>query len=376
MSKCIRILQVFAEMNRGGAENMIMNLYRKIDHNIIQFDFVVHTQAHCAFDNEILELGGKIYRVPRYKGINHIKYMQAWHRFFKEHTEYVIVHSHLRSTASLFLPIAKKHDIFTIIHSHSTSDGTTFKSFIKGGFEWPLRYIADYFIACSTNAGLWLFGSKIVNGQNFAVLQNAIDIDRFTFKPEVRSKVRHELNLDNKIVIGHVGRFCAAKNHTFLINIFASFLSNNKNAILILVGDGVLKKKCEDYCKSLGIEHLVLFTGIRDDIDQLMQAMDIIVFPSVYEGYPVTLVEAQASGIPCVISNAITSDVAITENTKSLSLAEGLDNWLAAMQHLLFLPRKDNSNILKEKGYDINMSVTWLTNLYLSKANKRKSEHL
>src|SRR5699024_6622505 len=149
MTEPIRILQVFAEMNRGGAETMIMNLYRHIDRERIQFDFIVHTQEKCAFDEEIKQLGGKIYRVQKYVGTNHFDYKNAWKNFFLSNTDYKIIHGHVRSTASIYLKIAKKYNLVTIAHSHSISSGSGIKAVIKDVFQYPIRYISDYFLACS-----------------------------------------------------------------------------------------------------------------------------------------------------------------------------------------------------------------------------------
>ena len=165
MSEPIRILHVFGQMNRGGAETMIMNLYRHIDRTKIQFDFMVHSEEKCAFDDEIGQLGGKIYRVPRYNGRNHFLYIKEWSKFISNHKEYKIIHGHIRSTASFYLKVCKDNDRVTIIHSHSTSSGSgIISSVVKNILQYPIRKIADYFIACSIPAGKWLFGENIVGG--------------------------------------------------------------------------------------------------------------------------------------------------------------------------------------------------------------------
>ena len=215
MSDPIRIIQVFAQMNRGGAETMIMNLYRMIERSQIQFDFIVHTNEECAYDNEIRSLGGRIYRVPRYNGKNHFEYIKSWNKFFKTHPNYKIIHGHVRSTASIYLKIAKKFGLVTIAHSHSTSSGTGFSSIVKNILQYPIRNIADYLFACSEQSGEWLFGKNASKRNNFVILKNSIDVKKFVFNERVRFEKRKELKIDDKFVIGHIGRFIPSKNHKF-----------------------------------------------------------------------------------------------------------------------------------------------------------------
>lgn len=371
MSNPVRVLQVFAEMNRGGAETMIMNLYRNIDRSKIQFDFIVHTEDKCAFDDEIYKLGGKIFRVPAYKGTNHLPYLKNWEHFFKKHPEYKIIHGHVRSTASIYLKTAKKCGLITIAHSHSTSSGNGLSAIAKNVLQFPIRHVADYFFACTKTAGEWLFGKKTCKKENFHILKNAIDAKKFVFNNVVRNRVRKELRIADKFVIGHVGRFHSSKNHEFLIDIFKKVHETNDNAILLLVGEGDLQDTIRKRVYNLGLDNNVIFTGVRSDIPELFQAMDMFVFPSLYEGLGIVLIEAQASGLPCVIANTIPEEALITDNVKQVSLTESPKVWTEAiLKRMDSYERKSTYAKIKDSGYDIEESHMWLQEFYLGLVEK------
>lgn len=309
---CIRVLQVLGGLNRGGAETMVMNLYRDIDRNKIQFDFIKHTESKCAYDDEIKELGGRIYSIPKYKVYNHFQYKKAWNNFFKKHPEYKIIHGHVRSTATIYLKIAKKYGLYAIAHSHSTSSGKGIKAIIKNMLQFRIRYITDYFMGCSKEANEWLYGKKIANSEKCIILHNAIDVEKYTYNEDIRNKLRKELNIkEDEMVVGNIGRFSYMKNHKFLIDIFEK-LCKTENCKLLLVGDGELKNDIQNIVKNKHLESKVIFTGVRSDVNEILQAMDIFVMPSIFEGLPVTLIEAQASGVPSLITNIITKEVDIT----------------------------------------------------------------
>ncbi len=365
--KPIRVLHVIGIMNRGGAETMIMNLYRKIDRTKIQFDFVENSFEKADFDDEILKLGGKIYRCPHYNGKNHFQYKNWWKKFFENNTQYKIVHGHIGSTASIYLKIAKKYGLFTIAHSHSAGSDHSFMHLLYCLLSYNTRNIADYFFACSKVAGIDRYGKKIVNSNRFMVLNNAIDSNLFSFNKELRSKVRNELNLKNKMVIGHIGRFTKEKNHIFLLNIFKNIYNQNKDAVLLLVGDGPLREKIEKLASDYGVKDNVIFTGVREDVNRLIQAMDVFVFPSVYEGLGIVLIEAQTSGLPCVISDKVPSEsVMVKELVSSCKLTDSLDDWKYKIMSSLNIKRESRNNDIIKHGYDIAYTVKTLENFYLN----------
>ncbi|MCR1900059.1 glycosyltransferase family 1 protein [Irregularibacter muris] len=367
MTEPIRILQVFAEMNRGGAETMIMNLYRHIDRGKIQFDFIVHTQEKCAFDEEIEQLGGRIYRVPKYVGKNHLAYNNAWKDFFISHPGYRIIHGHVRSTASIYLKIAKKYNLTTIAHSHSTnSRGNSISRIAKRILQYSIRYKSDYLFACSHEAGLWLFGSRAIKKDNFKIIKNAIDLEKHTFNLEERDYARNELGVGDKIVIGHVGSFTPPKNHDFLIDVFYELSKTSKDYVLLLVGDGYLKNMVFDKVENLGLSDKVIFTGSRSDVYRILKAMDIFVFPSIFEGVPVTLIEAQAMGLPCLISDRITDEIKISSNLKHLSLDDTIKGWVEQISKMKYYDKdQEIYRMIKDKGYDIRESSREYQNLII-----------
>ncbi len=365
----IRVLQVFNSMNCGGAENMIMNLYRKIDHTKVQFDFVVHTEKKCFFDDEILSLGGRIFRAPRYNVANHFLYKKWWDKFLTEHREYTVVHGHMYSIAPIYLKIAKKYGLTTLIHSHSTSELAGIKEIVKSQLRKRSKNSADYLFSCSLAAGEWLYGKSAIQADNHYILKNAIDTDKFTYDEKIRDDVKRELNIENKFVIGHVGRFMEAKNHKFLLDVFNSFLKINENSVLLLIGGGPLESDIKQKVKQLGLDDKVIFAGIRNDTNRMLQAMDCFVFPSVYEGLPVAVIEAQTVGVPCLISDAVTVEVCVTDFATRLSLQKSSEMWAQEI-----LDKTDNFKRTEPKqqiidsGYDISATAQWIQNFYTEKS--------
>lgn len=364
----IRVLHVIGIMNRGGAETMIMNLYRQIDRAKIQFDFVESCSEKAAFDDEIRSLGGRTYHCPHYNGRNHFQYCRWWKHFFQKHKEYRIVHGHIGSTAPLYLEAAKAAGAYTIAHSHNSGKDYSIKGLLYRFLAYRVRYIADYFFACSEAAGLDRFGNCVVSGTNYKVFHNAIDVQSYQFRAEERMRIRSELNVQDKIVIGHVGRFERQKNHEFLIDIFRVIHDQNPESVLLLIGDGSLRRKIEKKVEQLKLTDAVLFGGVRQDVNCLLQAMDVFVFPSLYEGLPLVTVEAQAAGLPCVISDRVPEECILTDKlVKVCGLNESLKTWAAAAQGQARITRTDTSQEVQMHGYDISETASWLESFYLEK---------
>ncbi len=363
----IRVLHVLGGLNCGGAETMIMNLYRSIDRSKIQFDFMVHTIDKCDYDDEIRKLGGRIYSVPRYNGLNHFKYKRAWNDFFKNHPKYRIVHGHMRSTAAIYLKIAKKQRVITIAHSHSiASRGNKIEQFVKNVMQIPIRYIADYLFACSNEAGKWLFGEKATKQDNYRVIKNAIDAERYVFNEAVRDKVRKDLNIENKLVVGHVGRFTYPKNHKFLIELFYEVQKQNENTILLLVGDGEFRPQIEKQINSLGIKDKVILTGVVPNVNDYMQAMDVFVFPSIFEGLGIAAIEAQAEGLRCIVSDKVPKEAFITDLIESISLTTDMKKWASKiLQYSSGCQRQKTFAKIKQAGYDIRKNTQILEDFYI-----------
>lgn len=358
----IRILHMIGSLNIGGSQAMIMNLYRNVDRERIQFDFILDHPRQLHFAEEIESLGGKIFFMPEFTGMNLQSVKKAWNTFFKEHPEYKILHSHVRSYASLYIPIAKKHGVKTIIHSHSTSNGSGITSIVKRIMQYPLRHQADYLMACSNEAGRWLYGDKACLKDNYFFLPNAIDTEKYRYSEDIANKYRDEFGLVDKFVIGHVGRLHEAKNHMFLLAFFAEVAKRRPDAMLLLVGDGDLRSYIEAKIKELQIEDRVILAGSRADVAEIMSAMDVFVFPSFYEGLPVTVVESQAAGLHCLISNRITEDVDISELVERLPIND-VGAWVERILSM-DVNRIDVMPKIKQAGFDVNDSACRLMEFY------------
>lgn len=362
----IRILHVLGGLDRGGAETMVMNLYRAIDKNQVQFDFITHTNRRQAYTEEIEKLGGKIYYFPKFKGINYFQLKNVWKKFFKEHPEYRIMHSHVRSYASLYLPIAIKAGLKTIIHSHSTSNGKGLGSVVKRIMQYPLRWQADYFFGCSKEAGAWLFGDKIVNSPKYHILQNAIDTEQYKFSPEIRKQYREELGLGDKKTFIHVGRFHPAKNHVFLLKVFAEIHKQDANTILLLAGDGELRPEIEKQIDELNLKNDILLLGSRSDVPKLLMSADCFLFPSVWEGFGMVAVEAQATGLPCICSDAIPQSVKVTKHCIFMPtdcVRSWVENASSFAQRAKSLSRELTPSFEK-RGFDIRETSNYIMDFY------------
>lgn len=370
MEKPIRILQVLGRLDRGGAETMLMNLYRCMDRTQIQFDFVIHTTDVCDYTEEVERLGGKIYSMEPFRASTAAGYCRQWRSFFREHREYKIIHGHMRSTASLYLKEAKKAGLVTLAHSHNTSSGRGISAVVKNLLQYPLRYQADYLLACSRLAGEWLYGKRACAGNNFRLLLNGIETKQFAFNEEIREKKRKEMQVgEDNIVFLHVGRLEEQKNHSFLICIMQELVKQEEKAVLWLCGMGPLETEIRTLVKEAGIASKVFFLGVREDVSGLMQAADVFLFPSLFEGLPVTVVEAQASGLPVIMSDTITKEVILTELVEAYPLAMEVGLWaekaLAAVKRV-DAGRENYAEQIGKKGYDVKKNAGELSAFYES----------
>lgn len=363
----VRILQVVTIMNRGGAETLLMNLYRNIDRNKIQFDFLTHRLEEGAYDEEIKSLGGKVFHLPPIRPTRYKKYFKELDSFFLQHPEYKIVHSHINENSSFVLRAAKKADVpVRIAHSHMSNLPIDYKLPFRYYARHFLRGNATHYFACSTEAGKWLFDAYIVNSNKVVMLKNGVDYESFKFNDEIRHRLRHELGLEDKFVVGHVGRFEPQKNHSFLIDVFREVKFQKPDSILLLVGSGKLKNDIEKKVDKLGLGESVKFLGVRSDIPQLMQAMDVFLFPSVFEGLPVALVEAQAAGLSCIISDSITSQSDIAAGlVNSVSLKEAKSTWVDKIINTN-LSHINSKEALNKSGFNIVEISKSLQDFYLN----------
>ncbi len=369
-----RILHVIGSLNNGGSQVVVMNLFHHIDRSKMQFDFIIDRPMELFYAKEVRRLGGKIYVLPTFNTKNIFRYQKEWKYFFKNHPEYKIIHGHVRSTAVIYLGIAHKFGLTTIVHSHSTTSGKGYKAFIKSILQYPLRYRIDYLFACSKMAGEWLYGKRACKKDNFMVINNAIDASKFAFQESIRSQVRSSLHLEGKFIVGHVGRFHIAKNHAYLLDIFAEIHKLRDNAVLLLIGDGLLREEIEKKIDSLNLKDSVYLLGYRSDTSDFMQAMDVFVFPSIWEGLPVSVIEAQAAGLPCYISDAITKEVCITPYIQQLPLSISTTTWAEQIVNATSVNREDGYKLIKDKNYDVKDTADRLEEFYERLERKMRNE--
>lgn len=363
-----RVIHNIASLHFGGAQTFIMNIYNNIDREKVQFDFVVIPEERKDLYEVIESMGGHIFVCPRYNGKNHFTYCKWWNEFFSEHPEYHVIHGHVRSTAAIYLNIAKKHGLITIAHSHSTSNGKGITAIVKNILQFPIRNIADYLFACSDKAGIWLYGKKAIYKQNYKMIPNGVDLDRFAFNKTMREEMRRKLGINKQtFVVGHIGRFTEPKNHKYLIELFSILKRTNSDCCLLMVGSGELFDDIRTYCKELNIMDSVIMPGSRADTENFYQAMDVFVFPSLWEGLPVSVVEAQASGLNCLISDVITHDVDLTDLIHYIPL-DKKDLWLAQIEKIQKEHRSAISpeNMQKLQSFDSNAVAAQLQTFYIN----------
>lgn len=364
----IRVLQMIGSLGIGGSQTFVMNIYRKIDRTKIQFDFIIDKDDPSPYKKEIRELGGKIYRLPTFKGTNISEIKRTWNRFLNKYPEYKIIHFHVRSYTSLIIPIAKKHGLYTIQHSHSTSDANLGHAGIKKILEFPLRFQADYLMACSDEAGQWLFGKDVLKRKNYKTVKNAIDGEKFYYNPDVRAEVRNELNIpDGCFVVGNVGRMTPQKNQFWVLKVFREVLRKEANSKLLLVGDGTLEGDLLKEADELGIREACMFVGARTDTDRLYQAMDVFLFPSLWEGLGIVAVEAQVSGLPCVVSENVPKSADIGAGLyKQVSLNRDEEKWADEILKNQNYPRTYAKVKLKQSGYEIRDTASLFELFYIN----------
>lgn len=348
----IRIAQMMTDMNYGGVEAVVMNFYRFIDKSKFQFDFFCFEGSLLPQKDEIEKLGGRIYIVP--KLFHPLCYIKTVRKIFRDNN-YKIVHCHM-NTMGIFAMYAayKEHIPIRILHNHSMINHFFSRSeFKRNILKYVLRTFCkiypSHFCACSKAAGDWMYGKNF----NYTIFNNGINVDRFKFNPEIRENVRAELGLHDKLVVGHVGRFCPPKNHIFLVEIFNNLLSLHEDSVLLLIGEGELLDQIKLKVKQLNIEDKVIFLGKQNDTSKYYQAMDVFCLPSRYEGLPVVAVEAQCSGLPCLFSTYISKESKILDSTEFLSYEDNLDKWSQALFELANKQRVDGAEQVRKCNFDM-----------------------
>lgn len=373
MSEPKRVLQVLTIMNQGGAETMVMNYYRAIDKSRVQFDFLVHRKERGVYDDEIESLGGRIFRAIPIRPWSYLQYFNWLDSFFGVHNEFVAVHSHIQENSGFVFKYAQKYGIYNCIaHSHIADLGFDYKYVFR---EFGKRYVQKYAtrkLSCGEDAGLFLYGHR-----SFTNFNNAIDTEAFRFSHEIRDEVRKELGIGEKtLALGSVARFGYQKNHTFMLEILHKLVQKRADSVLLLVGGGEEEQNIRQRVVQLNLEKNVLFLGLRKDVNRILQAFDIFLMPSLFEGLPVSIIEAQAAGLKCVLSDTIDNKVDLTGNIIFLPLESGAEYWADKLFNMPDYKRKDMTSLLVNAAYDVKSNLETLYSFYLGHPNLISEEPL
>jgi len=375
----LRILFVFGcPLKKGGTENVMINIVKNIDRDRFHIDFLIFDKTPDQSDDKkyLESLGCRFYQITA-RGVDRKLHNRELDEFFRDH-EYDIVHTHMDAIGEEALKAAKKHGIMALIaHSHNTDqldNPKGLKDHLHKCYliyeKHLLRRYAEYFVACSPEAGKWLFGDKICNSEKYLLLKNSIDSSAYSFDEETRNEVRKELGHEGRKVIIHVGQFRTQKNHGKVIEVFNELHKRDDSFALVLVGTGEEQDNIKSKVEELGLKEDVLFLGNRNDIPELLMSADVFLFPSLYEGLGIALLEAQAADLICVVSDTIPELAVLTEKVRSVNLTESASVWSDIVEEMMgkYTVRRDRSELFTEKGYDINAQIKVLESFYMKAA--------
>ena len=353
-------------MDLAGTETLLMSYYKQIDRNQVQFDFAVSATNECAYDKEIVQMGGRIFRYPKYTITNHFTYTLWWRNFLIEHPEIRIIHGHIGSTAAIYLRIAKQQGRIAIAHSHSTWGDSGPHAWAYRIFSFPTRYIADYYFGCSRQALIDRYGKKVANNKEIAsVMPNAIDARKFVYNEAVRNEVRAQYNIPaNMLVIGTVGRFSPQKNPLFTVSLSAELKRRGLDFRFLWFGQGEMESAIREEMSKQNVEDKIILAGVRKDIYRVLQAMDVFVFPSVWEGLGISCIEAQAAGLPALCSESVPDDAKVTDLFHYLPLND-VKTWADEVLEQKGVKRTDRFDEIDKAGYDIVSAAKRMQDFYL-----------
>lgn len=363
----IRVAQIVGKMVGGGVESFIMNYYRNIDKTKIQFDFFVDIDSTDIPREEIISMGGRVIEIPPYQKL--FKYIKVLRKILKEN-KYEIIHSHINTLSVFPLYCAYKEKIpVRIAHSHSTSNKKEYmRNILKKVLKNFSKIFATHYFACSEHAGKWLFGNRTFEKGKVTIINNAIDVEKFKYNEKIRNEKRKELNIkDDELVIGHIGRFVTSKNQEYLIDVFNEIHKKNDKAILLLVGKGPLMNEIKEKVKQLGLTNFVKFLGQCNNVNELYQAIDVFVLPSLYEGLGMVLIEAQCAGCYTIASTEVPQIVKFSDNIDFFDLCINPGIWAKSILNKIDkYNRQDQSKKCRALGYDIRNEVKRLEEYYIS----------
>lgn len=355
----VRVLEVIGSLGYAGVEAVVMNFYRNIDKTQVQFDFITCSSVPERYDDEIAGMGGQIHRLPS-RSRHPFSYMKALKNVITQNN-YQIIHIHQNSASmAMDAMVAKMCGVSTIIgHSHNTRCNVLWQHYL---LKPIVNHVVTNRMACSEAAGEWIFGKR----DDITVVNNAIDANKFHFDDELRKSTRQAIGVEGKYVVGYVGRlYDGQKNLYRLLDIFSVVARKRQGAVLVMVGDGPDKVELEEKIRHLGLDDKVVLLGKRNDVNHLMMAMDVFLFPSLYEGLGIVAIEAQATGLRCVISDRVPAPNLI-DNVQVLSLEQSDDAWAEALLKGSSNSRENATQKIIDGHYDIAHEAKWLQEFYLS----------
>lgn len=365
MSEPLRVLQIMGIVESGGVEAVIMNYYRHIDKSKVQFDFVMHKGGNTNYIDAVKSIGARVYVITPYTK-NLFTFTYDIYKIIKK-GHYDIVHSNMNSLSVFPLFAAWLAGArVRILHNHTTdTKAEGFRTVIKRTLRPFAKMFANHYWACSKLAAEWMYGKQVVDSGKVTIINNAIDLNKFSFSQEKRDALRNELGLEGKFVVGHVGRFMKQKNHEFLIDIFAEVAKQKENAVLLLIGEGPLRVAIREKVNELHLENKVLFLGVRNDVADLYNVMDVFALPSFYEGLPVVGVEVQANGLPFLCSDQVTREIFISDSIKLLALNDGVIKWANEILSAKRVAFAETLKSMQKSGFDIVNEARKLDKMYL-----------
>ena len=350
-------------MDRGGIETMLMNFYRNVDRDAVQFDFLANKPAPGDYDEEIKALGGRIFISPGF--MSYRKYLAYMTDLFREHPEYRVIHTHNGSLMLYALLSAKQNNIpVRIAHAHATAVPFGLKNELKKLMRPMIKYVATDYWGCSDAAGKFYFSEKRWNDRH-ELIHNAINVDDFTFSEQARASIREQYGFGDKLLLGHIGRLTPQKNQKMILDVFAELHKMNEHTHLVMVGTGELEEQMKQHTAALGITDAVTYTGVQTNVNEWYSAFDVFIMTSINEGLPVVAVEAQAADLPCVLSRAITPEVKVTDNVRFLDIHDEPLHWAKTILALQPKERVSRAADLQKSGYDIHCEAQRMQGLYL-----------
>ena len=365
----IRVLHVLHSMNRGGAENALMNYYRHIDKTKVQFDFLLTEANKCLFEDEIVSMGGRVFRVPLLTIFNPYPYLKGVKGFLKSHPEYMIVHSHTSSKSFFPLYVAKKLGVpVRISHSHSSMAEKGFNGIIRKMLRPLLKIVATDWLSCGVQAGIYLYGAEAERKGKIHIFRNVIEAGRYNFSPETRMSFRRSLGISEEtFVVGHTARFDPVKNHKFDVDILVELRKKYPNTKLLEIGLGV-KEGISSYAEEKNVLGDIIFTGVVDNVWDYEQAMDVFILPSFNEGLPLSIIEAQVAGLPCFTTEGgVSKECSVTDLVAYISLERGAAQWAAKIYSSRNIQRRSYMEEIVSQGYDAKTSAQKLQDFYIKR---------